>query len=194
MLRRSAPTFGRYLLVRHPAPAGGDTLHDDMHREAAAALRRAGHQVKVTDLARVASRTADLGEEKSKLQWAEVVVVNAPLECGFQLPQPLKEWCDDVAAAADTGAPKKVLLGVTTTSPSEAFASHRVRGGLRGVTRPLLRTVNTSGTLAAVAPYVVCGAATAEPTDKAHEMAAWRARLLTVGAERTPMPQTIGCA
>jgi NAD(P)H dehydrogenase (quinone) len=135
----------------------------------------------------------DLEREMTKLEWCDLMIWQFPL-WWFGLPGMLKGWVDRVFAMGRTYGGerlyangvfkgKRAMLSLTTGGPVPAYAKGGFNGDIGAILRPIHRGMLQFVGFEVLAPQIVYGPVRLDQAQRAELLAAYAARLETIGDE-----------
>ncbi|WP_257668811.1 NAD(P)H-dependent oxidoreductase [Parapedobacter tibetensis] len=139
---------------------------------------------------RVNGFAPSIEEEQRKVEWCDLMIWQFPL-WWFSAPAILKGWVDRVFAMGrfygqghiyETGFfhDKKALLSLTTGGGEADYVQGGLNGDLAGILRPLHRGILEFTGFSVLRPHVVYGPARQSAEERAHELEAWKTRLIHI--------------
>ncbi len=150
-------------------------------------------QIEEMYAAEVGGFSPEVEAEIEKVEACDLMIFQFPL-WWFGLPAILKGWVDRVMAMGRTYGGgrfyatgpfkgKKALLSVTIGGPPENYLKGGFNGDITAILRPIHRGILQFLGFEVLAPELHHGPARATPEQRAAWLAAWQARLATIGAE-----------
>lgn len=134
----------------------------------------------------------EIESEIRKIEWCELMIWQFPW--WFGLPAVLKGWVDRVFAMGRTYGRgrlyesgvfrgKRALLSFTTGGAEAAYRTGALHGDMAGMLRPIHRGMLQFVGFDVLAPHIVYGPVRLTAEQRAQALAAYAARLRTIGLE-----------